>query len=69
MARAARARAPVRELAMQRRWCGTLWPTPAGAQQARMSTGDFAALVERALFLDREIPSRRGASCARARRG
>ena len=55
-ARAARARAGVRELAMQRRWCGTLWPTPAGAQQARMATTDFAALVERALFLDREDP-------------
>jgi aminopeptidase len=55
-ARAARTRAPVRELAMQRRWCGTLWPTPAGAQQARMSTGDFAALVQRALFLDRDDP-------------
>ena len=41
---------------MQRRWCGTLWPTPAGAQQAGMSTGDFAALVERALFLDRDDP-------------
>ena len=56
LARAARTRAPVRELAMQRRWCGTLWPTPAGAQQAGMATGDFAALVERALFLDREDP-------------
>ena len=56
MARAARTRAPVRELAMQRRWCGTLWPTPAGAQQAGMATGDFAALVERALFLDRDDP-------------
>jgi aminopeptidase len=41
---------------MQRRWCGTLWPTPAGAQQARMATGAFAALVERALFLDRDDP-------------
>ena len=57
MARAARTRAPVRELAMQRRWCGTLWPTPAGAQQARDGArGDFAALVERALFLDRDDP-------------
>jgi len=56
MARAARSRAEVRELAMQRRWCGTLWPTAAGAQQAGMSTGEFAALVERALFLDREDP-------------
>jgi len=41
---------------MQRRWCGTLWPTPAGAQQARMATREFAALVERALFLDRDDP-------------
>jgi aminopeptidase len=56
LARAARSRADVRELAMQRRWCGTLWPTPAGAQQAGMSTAGFAALVERALFLDREDP-------------
>ena len=56
MARAARTRAPLRELAMQRRWCGTLWPTPAGAQQAGMASGDFAALVERALFLDRDDP-------------
>jgi aminopeptidase len=56
LARAARSRAAVRELAMQRRWCGTLWPTPAGAQQAGMSTAGFAALVERALFLDRDDP-------------
>jgi len=54
LARAARARAPVREAGLQRRWCGTLWPTPAGAQLAGMGTGDFAAFVERALFLDRE---------------
>jgi len=56
LARAARSRAGIRELAMQRRWCGTLWPTPAGAQQAGLATGDFAALVERALFLDRDDP-------------
>jgi aminopeptidase len=56
LARAARTRAPVRELAMERRWCGTLWPTPAGAQQAGMSTAAFAELVERALFLDRDDP-------------
>jgi aminopeptidase len=56
LARAARARQAISELAMQRRWCGTVWPTPAGAQQAGMSTGDFAALIERALFLDRDDP-------------
>ena len=56
LARAARARQAISELAMQRRWCGTVWPTPAGAQQAGLSTGDFAALIERALFLDRDDP-------------
>ena len=52
-ARAARARAPVREAALARRWCLTLWPTAAGAQQAGMGTTEFAAFVRRALFLDR----------------
>ena len=56
LARAARARQAISELAMQRRWCGTVWPTPAGAQQAGMSTADFSALIERALFLDRDDP-------------
>jgi aminopeptidase len=53
LARAARARAPVREAALARRWSVSLWPTPALAQQADMSSPDFAAFVERALFLDR----------------
>jgi aminopeptidase len=57
MARAARARAAVREAALRRRWCVTLWPTAAGAQEARMATGDFAAFVEQALFLDRDDPA------------
>jgi len=56
MARAARARAPVREAGLKRRWCVTLWPTPAGAQQAGMATADFEAFVRRALFLDRDDP-------------
>src|SRR4051794_38564516 len=54
MARAARARAPLREAAMRRRWCLTLWPTAAGAQQAGMGSAEFAAFVRRALFLDRD---------------
>jgi aminopeptidase len=54
MARAARARAPVREAALQRRWCLTLWPTAAAAQQAGMGTAEFAAFVRGALFLDRD---------------
>ena len=56
LARAARARRPLREARMRRRWCATLWPTPALAQQASMSLGDFSSFVRRALFLDREDP-------------
>ena len=56
IARAARAREPVREAALRRRWCVTVWPTPAAAQQAGMATEDFAAFVRRALFLDRDDP-------------
>lgn len=57
IARAARARAPLTELRLAKRWCGTLWPTPAGAQQAGMGEEAFAAFVRRALFLDREDPA------------
>jgi aminopeptidase len=56
LTRAMRAREPVREARLARRWCGTLWPTPAAAQQAGMSTTDFTAFVRRALFLDRDDP-------------
>lgn len=57
LARAARARGPLREAALRRRWCASLWPTPAGAQEAGMATGEFAAFVARALFLDRPDPA------------
>lgn len=57
MARAARTRAPVREAALRRRWCASLWPTAAGAQQAGMATEAFAAFVACALFLDRDDPA------------
>jgi aminopeptidase len=57
LARAARARRPVRTAALRRRWCGTLWPTPAGAQQAGMGTAEFAAFVRGATFLDRDDPA------------
>jgi aminopeptidase len=56
LARAARARLPVRERALERRWAITLWPTSASAQLAGMSNADFTAFVERALFLDRDDP-------------
>jgi aminopeptidase len=57
LARAARAREPLREALLGRRWALTHWPTPASAQQAGMATGDYAAFVERALFLDRSDPA------------
>ncbi len=56
VARAARARAPIQEARLQRRWCGTLWPTPALAQQAGMGELEYAEFVRRALFLDRPDP-------------
>ena len=58
LARAARARRPLNELGMRKRWCATLWPTQAGAQQAGMSLEDFEAFVTRALFLDQPDPLR-----------
>ncbi len=57
MARAARARAAVREQTLAKTWAGTLWPTPAGAQRAGMGTAEFAAFVRRAVFLDRDDPA------------
>jgi aminopeptidase len=56
LARAARAREPIRDATLARRWCGTIWPTPAGAQQAGMSTADYTAYLARTLFLDQDDP-------------
>jgi len=56
IARAAAARMPVREARLSKRWCGTLWPTPALAQAAGMADARYAAFVTRALFLDRPDP-------------
>ncbi len=56
LAAATRARSELRDAGAHRRWNVTLYPTAALAQQARMSTSAFAALVERALFLDRPDP-------------
>lgn len=53
IARAARARAPIQEVRLAKRWCGTLWPTPALAQEAGMSEDEYATFLGRALFLDR----------------
>ena len=54
--RAARARQSVQEARLRRRWCATLWPTPALAQQAGLSERDYEAFVTRALFLDQPDP-------------
>jgi aminopeptidase len=56
IARAARARRPIQEVRLGKRWCGTVWPTSALAQEAGMSDDDYAAFVGRALFLDRPDP-------------
>jgi aminopeptidase len=56
IARAATARGILREVRMSRRWCGTIWPTPALAQLASMADHAYAAFVARALFLDRSDP-------------
>jgi aminopeptidase len=53
IARATKARAPISEARLRKRWCGTLWPTAARAQQAGMSEREYGAFVNRALFLDR----------------
>ncbi|HWE32660.1 MAG TPA: aminopeptidase [Solirubrobacteraceae bacterium] len=54
--RVARARAAIQEQRLKLRWCGTIWPTPALAQQAGMDESDYAAFIERALFLDQPDP-------------
>jgi aminopeptidase len=56
--RYARARRPIREATMKKRWCSTLWPTEALAAQAGMALEDFAAFVRSALFLDQPDPVR-----------
>jgi aminopeptidase len=56
IARMARGRRDVREKMLTKRWCSTLWPTQAGAQQAGMSLEQFDAFVTRALFLDQPDP-------------
>jgi len=56
VARAARATAPVLEARMSLRWCATLWPTAALAQEAAMSLAEYERFVAGTLFLDRPDP-------------
>ena len=69
IARALLARRPVQEARMARRWCGTIWPTPALAEDAGMSEGDYAAFIGRALFLDRPDPAAAWAELSERQRG
>jgi aminopeptidase len=57
IARAGRARTEVREARLATRWCGTVWPTPALAQEAAMGDDEYAEFVARSLFLDRPDPA------------
>lgn len=57
LARVARARRQLQEVFSSRRWCGTIWPTPALAQQAGMSEADYTDFLNRALFLDQPNPA------------
>lgn len=51
---------PVSTLRTQRtKWCGTLFPTPAGAQEAGMSLDDYEAFVYSAMFLFDDDPAGR----------
>jgi aminopeptidase len=56
VARNLKARDPLLQARLQLRWSGTLWPTAALAQQAKMAEADYAAFVTRALLLDRPDP-------------
>ncbi len=56
VARHARALAALRAARARRRWCVTIWPTPALAEQAGMSESAYAEFVQRALFLDQPDP-------------
>lgn len=51
--RARRARKQIQEQTMRKRWCSTIWPTPALADAAGLSFSDYEEFVARALFLDR----------------
>jgi aminopeptidase len=56
VSRRARAQERLRAARGRRRWCVTIWPTPALAEQAGMSARAYSEFIERALFLDRPDP-------------
>ena len=70
MARAARARAPLREAALRRRWCVHALADAGRRPAGRHGHGRLRRLRPRATFLDRDDPARRlGRAAARSRRG
>jgi len=56
IARAARAREPLAEARLARRWCVSIWPTPALAEDAGLGLNEYTALVRAALLLDEADP-------------
>jgi aminopeptidase len=56
IARAARARKPIVDARLAGRWCGSIWPTAALAQQAGMGERDYAEFLAGALMLGRPDP-------------
>lgn len=75
-ARFARTTQPIREKMLRKKWCLTLYPTPAFAQDAEMSLAEFEDFVFAATFADRKDPlsawrqlSRRQARLVRRLRG
>ncbi len=65
IARVASARDPLNERMRSLRYCLTVVPTEALAEQAGMDREEYAAFVTRALFLDRDGPDRRVARAER----
>lgn len=56
--RAAFGRQPIREITLKKRWCSSLWPTEALAQNAAMSLEEYEDFVARALFVNQVDPVR-----------
>jgi len=55
-ARVSMARKPLRKIMMAKKWCITLYPTTAYAQEAEMSLRDFEEFVYGATFADTDDP-------------
>ncbi|HEY2637597.1 MAG TPA: aminopeptidase [Solirubrobacteraceae bacterium] len=56
LTRTRRASSELSEIRLARRWCRSIWPTPALAQEAGLGLAAYTGFLERALFLDRPDP-------------